>query len=119
MKELFIYMTYGIFIAMTIFFIVVVHTVLKKTTSHNEILKNGIDTTATITNIQQEAGGTGGYVYLVLSVSFIDYNGNHKNIKINTRVAIIDIEKYKKGSTINIKYLKNDSQRAILTPSSI
>ncbi|AHG22852.1 hypothetical protein Z042_15560 [Chania multitudinisentens RB-25] len=83
---------------------------------HRNYIKNGISTTATIVAINQNPGGSNGYINVTIKISFLEKSGRTIETSIMPQIKILDMQKYQPGEKINIKYLHNKPNDAILNP---
>lgn len=114
MKTLFIYFSYFLFAICLIAFFITISAIIKKAKSNNNILKNGISTVATIVNVKQNPGGTGGFIYALLDISFITKENLTIMTTVKARIAILDIKNYQPGKELKIKYIESSPKKAIV-----
>ncbi|MGG6102449.1 DUF3592 domain-containing protein [Pantoea allii] len=78
------------------------------------ILTNGVDTQAVITNAYGRSGGNSGFINVTLTLEFRAENGEDITIKKDSVINSMDVNKYQPGSKVKIRYYKGDPKKIIV-----
>lgn len=78
------------------------------------IIANGVDTQAVITNAYGRSGGNSGFINVTLTLEFRTENGEDVKIKKDSVINSVEVSKYQPGAKVKIRYYKSDPKKIIL-----
>lgn len=82
-------------------------------TENNAIRKEGIPTKAEIINIRSLSGGNSAFLNVEFTVKFSTNTQPEVITKVSSTISSVDTPKFQPGSTLPIKYKKDDPQKII------
>lgn len=79
-----------------------------------EIINNGVNTSAIITEAISRSGGNSGFINVDLHFKFYVANGNEIIGKSSVVINSMDVIKYQPGETVQIRYSEKEPDKVIM-----
>lgn len=80
----------------------------------NEVLRDGVDTTAVITQVASRSGGNSGFINISIDFRYQNQRGEELHGKSLAVIDAMDSAKYQPGQRINIRYARTDARKTLV-----
>lgn len=80
----------------------------------NEVLRDGVDTTAVITQVASRSGGNSGFINISIDFRYQNQRGEELHGQSLAVIDAMDSAKYQAGQRINIRYTRTDARKTLV-----